>query len=305
MVATNFSSRIANLPGRFSGAALSRQVSQQAALKLGVFVLGKTCLIGAVWFVLATGDKFRELKKFSLPDMPQAVSHDAGHKHEKRDLAQFQNIAARNLFGREQTKSAPAPSQPAAELKLRLVGTSIGGSKTPPFAILEDTKSGGEQDTFELNETVFNQAKLVEIQPDQARLEYNGKVITLKLDDAPPAGGDNETEEDNPDNSEFSVAEAEITDALGNLPRLLSEARAVPYFRNGQSIGMRLFAIRRGSMYEKLGLKNGDILQEVNGTSVADPSQALKLFEELKSQKSIAVKLERNGESKAFNYSVR
>ena len=44
----------------------------------------------------------------------------------------------------------------------------------------------------------------------------------------------------------------------------------------GQSIGMRLFAIRTGSLYEKLGLKNGDIILAVNENSLSDPAQAFE-----------------------------
>ena len=107
------------------------------------------------------------------------------------------------------------------------------------------------------------------------------------------------------DQTEFSVAEDELSAALANLPQLLSQARAVPYFRNGQSIGMRLFAIRSGSMYEKLGLKNGDIVLSVNENSLSDPAQALKLFEQLKSERSINVKLERNSQNMDMRYAIR
>ena len=39
-----------------------------------------------------------------------------------------------------------------------------------------------------------------------------------------------------------------------------SRIRAVPHFEGGQSTGFRLFAIRQGSLFDKIGLKNGDIL---------------------------------------------
>jgi general secretion pathway protein C len=112
------------------------------------------------------------------------------------------------------------------------------------------------------------------------------------------------TEEDN-DQTDYTVAEAELSDALANLPLLLSQARAVPYFRNGQSIGMRLFAIRSGSLYEKLGMKNGDIITAVNENSLSDPTQALRLFEQLKNERSIKVKMERNNVSREVNYTIR
>ncbi len=103
----------------------------------------------------------------------------------------------------------------------------------------------------------------------------------------------------------FSIADDEISSALANLPQLLSQARAVPYFRNGTSIGMRLFAIKPESLYEKLGLKNGDIILSVNENSLSDPAQALKLFEQLKTERAINVKLERNSQVSEMRYSIR
>ena len=46
---------------------------------------------------------------------------------------------------------------------------------------------------------------------------------------------------------------------------LLTQARAVPYFKQGKSVGLRLFAIKAGSLFEKIGLKNGDKVVAMSG----------------------------------------
>lgn len=116
----------------------------------------------------------------------------------------------------------------------------------------------------------FNQAKLVEVQRDSVKINRDGKVETLVLEEGGdfPTVGTGEpiaSVDASSDQTEFTVPETDLNEALSNLPVLLSQARAVPYFKNGQSVGMRLFAIRRDSLYEKLGLKNGDILKAVDG----------------------------------------
>ena len=130
------------------------------------------------------------------------------------------------------------------------------------YAIIEDKKKQ-EQDIFELKSKVFDQGVLVEIAKNQVKIENNGKIEVLEIEDG-GGSGSGSIESTNEEGTDFVVPEAELNDALANLPRLLSQARAVPYFRNGKSIGMRLFAIRRGSLYEKLGLKNGDIITNIN-----------------------------------------
>jgi general secretion pathway protein C len=157
---------------------------------------------------------------------------------------------------------------------------------------------------FEVDDSVFGTSVLAKVHAAKVELKKGNSLVTLELEDVEPSGGSSEGISSDEEGSEFTVPEEELSDALANLPRLLSQARAVPYFRNGKSIGMRLFAIRKGSMYEKLGLKNGDIIKSVNDNSLSDPSQALKIFNQLKDERSISVVLERAGADKSLSYSI-
>ena len=69
---------------------------------------------------------------------------------------------------------------------------------------------------------------------------------------------------------------------MENMSQLFTQIRAVPHFEGGQSIGFRLFAIRRGSLFDKIGLKNGDIITSINGTEMTDPGRAMGLMQELR-----------------------
>lgn len=211
-------------------------------------------------------------------------------------------IKSRNLFGVKDADVNKAVTKKAQkELTLRLVATnSLSGSS--PFAIIEDT-SKKKQKVFDLMDSVFEQGKLVEVLMHSVKIDVDGRIEELHLQaDKTKAKG--QAADSASMKQDFSIPEQELTNALADLPRLLSEARAVPYFRNGVSVGMRMFAIRKGSMYEKLGLKNGDILKAVNDNSLSDPAQALKLFEKLKDERSIHLMVERAGEDVEFRYSI-
>jgi hypothetical protein len=125
-----------------------------------------------------------------------------------------------------------------------------------------------------------DQMRASKIMQDRVEVERAGKIEVLKLDDfgggdGGPGGGISSNGDD------FVVDEAELDKGLENLPMLLTQARAVPYFKEGRSIGLRLFAIKTGSLYEKIGLKNGDILKSINGHSLGAISQALKLLSQI------------------------
>lgn len=91
------------------------------------------------------------------------------------------------------------------------------------------------------------------------------------------------------------ISRDKLDRALENLPKAFSQARAVPYFRNGRSIGARLFAIRRESIFEQLGLMNGDIITKIDDEPILDTSQIWKLIEIPKEQSSRTIILERSG----------
>ena len=57
-------------------------------------------------------------------------------------------------------------------------------------------------------------------------------------------------------------------------------------------------------MFDEIGLKNGDILKDINGSSLADITQAIKLFEKLRTERSINLNLERGKKSVSYQYEI-
>ncbi len=213
-------------------------------------------------------------------------------------------IADTKVFGTLGGPAAPAApaAPPPSPLSLTLIGTFVTDGQEP-YAIIEDKKKQ-TQDMFLLGDSIFEQATLKKIYQDRVEIERLGKLEVLRLDDF--GGGDAQAGGGISSNGDdFVVDEAELDKGLENLPLLLTQARAVPYFKDGRSIGLRLFAIKSGSLYEKIGLKNGDILKSINGNSLADITQALKLFEQLKQERSINLVLEREKQDREFKYTIR
>ncbi len=58
----------------------------------------------------------------------------------------------------------------------------------------------------------------------------------------------------------------EVTTSRPDVPLycgLGKNARVVPAFKEGESRGLKLFAIRPGSVYEQAGLRNGDVVRSL------------------------------------------
>lgn len=97
----------------------------------------------------------------------------------------------------------------------------------------------------------------------------------------------------------------EVDQALGDLPKLLSQARAVPYLVNGAMSGFRLDYIAPSSFYEKIGLQHGDVLQQVNGVEVRDPGTMLTLFQQLRNERIVKLDVLRSNQRTTMNFDIR
>lgn len=276
----------------------------QKTLPTVISVLGKAFIVLAVFLALKARNYYDEYLAIKIPDEVTNL----GDPENQADLIPIEKkinlILARSLLGASEKEQVVSESpKKKSDLKFRLVGTTLAPG-IAPIAIIEDSSSK-KQDAFSPGENVFDQAILKEVLVDRVSIQRDGQLEVIEVSDGESLPGDPNQSNIRGDGGNFVVPEDEINSALSNLPVLLSQARAVPYFRNGQSVGMRLYAIRSGSLYEKLGLKNSDIIKQVNNSPVNDPTKALKLFEDLKSQRSISVGVEREGQDLQLNYQIR
>lgn len=97
----------------------------------------------------------------------------------------------------------------------------------------------------------------------------------------------------------------EVEAAMADLPKLLTQARAVPYLVNGAPNGYRMDYVAPASFYEKIGIQYGDVLQRVNGVDVRDPSTMLSLFQQLKNERTVRVDMVRNNQKTTMTFELR
>jgi general secretion pathway protein C len=238
---------------------------------------------------------------------PPIEIKEAKPKSSQISVTALKNIAGSKIFGEvaDPNQTAVIPEQIPEKIvkskgtQFSLIGTFINSIPENSFAIIENGTSR-EQDGFGVGENIFDEAILKSIRPNKIIINRDGRDEVLTLE----AGvGQDDSDGGSPAGSEIvEVPENEVNEALSNLPVLLTQARTVPYFSNGKRDGLRMFAI---SFFDKIGMKNGDILKSINGNDLNDPANALQLFEKLKQEKSLTVKLVRNQVEKVVVYQVR
>jgi general secretion pathway protein C len=103
----------------------------------------------------------------------------------------------------------------------------------------------------------------------------------------------------------MAVDRSEVDKALTDLNTVLTQARCVPNMENGKSAGFRCFQIVPGSIYDKIGMQNGDVVCGINGTELTDPGQAFELFNQLKTANSIELCIKRNRQTMNIQYDIQ
>jgi general secretion pathway protein C len=93
----------------------------------------------------------------------------------------------------------------------------------------------------------------------------------------------------------YAIPREDVTQALTHMSELSMQARVVPAFRDGQPVGFKVFSIREGSLYARLGLRDGDVLQRINGLDLNGPDKALEAFTTLRDARRIELQIERGG----------
>jgi general secretion pathway protein C len=103
----------------------------------------------------------------------------------------------------------------------------------------------------------------------------------------------------------FMLDQREVTAGTENINQLLTQARALPYVEQGKTVGFRISEIVPGSLYDKIGLQNGDVIQKINAQDVDDPAKFFQMYQNLKEERNVTIDMIRGGQRQTVNYEIR
>ena len=261
---------------------------------------------------------------------PEALSKLTGIEIPKEQLsaeaaAEAERQAAEARAAEE--KSASEGGEAAADevlerssLRAKLLGTTLANVAEWSIATLLDMDAS-KASPYRVDDEILG-AKIVSIElrrvivVNEGRREY--------IDATEPSGGsgrpavkappkkDNKSAEPSDASgirataaNTYEVPRDELQKAMDNMSQLASQARIVPSFKNGESQGFKIFAIKPNSLYTKLGIQNGDIIKRVNGFDINSPDKALELYSKLQSSNRIEIEFERGNTAVRKTYNIR
>ncbi len=298
--------RVRGLPIPFSPQAGMRLLEALLVAALGVSLAGLT------WDLVPAPEGGSS--RAGRSELPASASRNAGNATpSSKDLRVSE--AVKQLFGSppsDKGSTQAEPEEPVRETRLNLTLKGIlAKGQGPRLAIIAD--SGKEQKVYRIGDRVPGGAEILRIEPRRVILRHNGVTEALKLEvqelkgrgvrsagGRSPAGGIRRVSA-----TRRQVDSSLVQAKLKDLPGLLRQAKAVPHTENGENVGFRIVNIQSGSIYEDLGLKEGDVIKKVNGRSIRSPSQAMKAYRELQNSNHFKVQVVREGKPVTLNFSVR
>lgn len=231
----------------------------------------------------------------------------------------YELIVQRDIF--DPYKPPPPPAAPAPvslDLHLTLLGTSLL-TKSKPYAIVEDQNTH-VQNVYRLDEEIPDAGRLIKVEKTRVLIDHGGQVVALEvpsngLPAAPSLAARmprfahifprNANDVHPVGRNQFVIDRSAVQRNLQNLGQVFTEMRALPNLSNGQTDGFRLSEIQGGSIFQQMGLQNGDVVTAVNGQALNDPTQAIALFNTLRNSNSINLTVMRGGQTMELNYDIR
>lgn len=243
-------------------------------------------------------------------------------------LMDYEPILIRNLFDSanslhftsdEPISTDPSEPPPPPPLDVRLFGTVVSVPASYSWAIMSKNEDNAPQETFQIGEDLYGQGTLVSVRRNQVlvrRPDGEEQVVdrwvpgtatapvAMGAAAKPDATGLGASVRQVGDNK-FEIDAKELQNIMDNMDKVTSSARIVPSFENGNPVGFKIFRIKPDSLYNKLGLRNGDVISKINGFEVNSTEKALQMYQLLRTEKQLSLEVTRRGQKQNMDYTIR
>jgi general secretion pathway protein C len=233
-----------------------------------------------------------------------------------KPLSTYTVIERRNLFntGARSEKPSPAKELNLEELKetslnLKLWGTVLLGAEQGDYAVIEDKKSR-KQELYRVGDPIQN-AVVKAILREKVVLNVSGKDEILTMEEvrtgavASPSRISSASAPSATVAQNVAVDRQMVEDAMGNIGELMKQVRIRPYFENGQPAGLSLTGVRPDSIFRKMGIRSGDVLQSVDGEEIRSVDDVVNLYQQIGSSNEVSLQIKRRGRVQDITFPIR
>ena len=217
---------------------------------------------------------------------PATTAGTAGPPMQTRSVVDLPSILRANLFG--QAAAPQGADAPLTSMALVLAGVIADIDEKLGFAILGP--SAAAMKVYSVGATLPGGARLHAVLPDRVLLDRGGTIESLPL----------------PRRSSTGPVVAGPPPSLGAAQRVQQLVQANPgivgeilrpqvVIADGKQRGFRVYPGPNAEAFTRLGLRPGDLVISINGTTLDDPARSSEIFSTLGSVAEARITIVRNG----------
>jgi general secretion pathway protein C len=209
----------------------------------------------------------------------------------------FYNINLNRIFVSEDTSPKQIEKQSQTKTTYSLDGIKLkavynDGKKA--FIILDDK---GKSVFLDLNQ-VYNGYKLVKVYNSYVVFVKNSKNYVLSFETSNKKIAKISRKIKKIPEKE-TISKKTIDEYKNNFSKIWNEIGIIRV-KNGYKITY----VKKGGIFDKLGLKRGDIIIKVNGTKLTNDAQAWNLYKNIDKFDNLEIEIKRNNKTKVINYEI-
>jgi general secretion pathway protein C len=222
-------------------------------------------------------------------------------------LEHYNIITQRNLFSTTLKaivdKNAGGNLLPSEEYTAFDLKGTIAVDQSMGYAIVEE-KGKGKQKLYRIGETIGS-ARLIRITRNTAVLRGGEKEFVMKIREVVESPLTEQSSRADRATSGIALSKQDVTQSLGDLKSIMSQAVVRPFFVEGAQQGFIVSNIVPGSLYQRMGLQNGDVVVDVNNKKLNSADDILQMVNAMQAGGSVSVNLMRKGQNETINYSIQ
>ncbi len=253
---------------------------------LGISFILSTLLIPAVTFFLLRST----VTQVKAPDLKREEKKE-DYSELKRRLSALQSIPTPVV--RRETGVSPSRTRPDFKLRGVLISESYRGVFIERGGKLEFIRPGESVGGFVLREVL----------PDGAVFEGKGGSFLVSMEVKKTGELSPATHRKTPP-GEVVISRREIERITRDPARMFTQIRLVPYVRGGETKGFIFEWVKPGSIFERLGIRRGDILVSINNMSIRSGEDAFRILQILRNEPSLKIVLIRRGKKEEINVRI-
>jgi general secretion pathway protein C len=272
-------------------------------------------LAGIIYFGVDTFYRIA-VERLNWNDTQGIAMQNVAHRERQDEarLSDYNVIDDRNISSKikrldSKGYSAEVEELEPTSLRVRLLGT-VAGDRANAVAVIEDT-SKRTQEIYRVGDSV-QEAVVKSILRGKVVLAVGNRDEILVMEE--PASGDSDDRQESvTERSQgvermertITLRHANIDESLEDINDLLSQASIRAHYTDNQSDGLAITGIKAGSIFRRMGLRNGDIIRGVSDNEIKSPEDVIVLYNDLKSETDVSLQITRRGREMSLNYSFR